>query len=67
MWYFLFKLRDLVVGTVLPIHSRFQWMDYLHGYLESAAALIIPKPEPFNSNIGAIVKPFQPRVNKEIY
>ena len=43
-------------------------MDFLHGYLESAAALIIAKPEPIKDNIAAIVKPFQPWViNKEIY
>ena len=34
-------------------------MDFLHGYLEWSAALIIPNPKPIKENIAAIVKPFQ--------
>jgi hypothetical protein len=50
---------DLVVGAIAPIYSRYEWMDFLHGYLEGSAVMIIPKPQPFKNNIQAIVKPFQ--------
>ena len=50
---------DLIVGLVVPTPSRFKWMDFLHGYLEWSAALIIPNPKPIKENIAAIVKPFQ--------
>ena len=43
----------------MPTSSRFKWMDFLHGYLEWSAALIIPNPKPIKENIAAIVKPFQ--------
>ena len=54
---------DLVVGALAPIHSRFVWMDFLHGYVDGTAAMIIPKPQPYKSNISAIAKPFQSWVN----
>jgi len=51
---------DLVVGALAPIHSRFRYMDFLHGHLDGSAALIIPKPQTINKNaVVAIVKPFQ--------
>ena len=54
---------DLVVGTLVPIHSRFEWMDFLHGHMDGSAALIIKKPiKIVNENIHAIAKPFQPWV-----
>lgn len=53
---------DLLLGTVVPIYSRFEWMVFLHGYLEGSAAIIILKPQPMKENIRAIVKPFKPWV-----
>jgi len=53
---------DLVVGTIVPIHSRFEWMDFLQGHMDGSAAIIIKKPELVNENIHAIAKPFQPWV-----
>ena len=50
---------DVAVGAIAPIHSRFKWMDFLHGHLEGSSALIIPRPQPFKNNIQAIAKPFQ--------
>ena len=50
---------DLVVGTITQLYSRFEWMDFLHGYVDGSAAMIIPKPQPLKDNIRAIAKPFQ--------
>ena len=61
------QLCDLVVGVVVPVESRIEWMDFLHGYLEWSSSIIIPKPEPFHSNIGAIVKPLQSWVCDKLY
>ena len=54
---------DLVVGTIVPIQSRFEWMDFLHGHMDGSAAMIIKKPERVNENIHAIAKPFQALAN----
>ena len=51
---------DLVVGTRVPIKSRFEWMDFLHGHMDGSAAMIIKKPERVNENIHAIANPFNP-------
>ena len=53
------QMCDLGVGVLAPMHSRFEWMDFLYGYVEGRAAMIIPKPQPFKINISAITKPFQ--------
>ena len=58
---------DLVVGTIVPIHSRFEWMDFLHGHMDGSAALIIKKAKIVNENINAIAKPFQPWVLVKMY
>ena len=57
------QLRDLVVGVVVPVESRIEWMDFMHGYLEWSSSIIIPNPKPIKDNIAAIVKPFQFWVN----
>ena len=61
------KMCDLVVGTIVPIHSRFEWMDFLHGHMDGSAALIIKKAKIVNENINAIAKPFQPWVLVKMY
>ena len=47
---------------IVPIQSRFEWMDFLHGHMDGSAAMIIKRPELVNENIHAIAKPFQPWV-----
>ena len=61
------QLCDFAIGSITSNQSRFPWMDFLHGNLEWAAVLIIPKPQPVKDNIAAIIKPFQPWVCLTIF
>ena len=55
------------MGAISPIHGRLQFMDFLHGFMDGSAVIVIPNPQPIGGNIRAIVKPFQLWVYRPIY
>ena len=57
----------MAVGAISPIHGRLQFMDFLHGFMDGSAVIVIPNPQPIGENIRAIVKPFQLWVYRPIY
>ena len=49
----------MIAGPIAPIHSRFRFMNFLHGFMDGTAAIVIQNPKQKSDNIRAIAKPFQ--------
>jgi len=49
----------VIAGPIVTIYSRFRFMNFLHGFMDGTAAIVIQNPKQKSDNIRAIAKPFQ--------
>nr|CAH0108055.1 unnamed protein product [Daphnia galeata] len=50
---------DVIIAVIAPSPSRLSRLDFLHPWLYTLSAFLIPIPELLQNNVDAVVKPFQ--------
>ncbi len=54
---------DIIMAAIMPSSERLQVLDFIHPWLYTSAAFLVPLPEILANNVDAITKPFQPWVS----
>ena len=50
---------DAIIAVIKPTPLRLRQLEFVHPWLYTPIAFIIPKPEESQNNIDAVIKPFQ--------
>ncbi|XP_057380576.2 glutamate receptor ionotropic, kainate glr-3-like isoform X1 [Daphnia carinata] len=53
---------DVMIAAMGLLHARLVSVEYVHPWIFSPGAFLLPKPEGWQNNVDAVIKPFQPLV-----
>ena len=54
-----FQECDVILAVIRATPERLQLLEFVHPWMYSQVAFIIPMPEVSNNNVDAVIKPFQ--------